>query len=287
MRKPRHNDTTRRAFLKGTLSAAALLGCLGSSARIASGKAIDMSTQPVPRPVPPSARGASLAARIKAISNIFEVGGPQADYRYVENLDDGRGYTVTSYGFCTGTGEVGELISRYATHAPSTPLKHYAALMPPVSDTEDAPAGFPAAWQKEITNQALAAVCDAEADRLLYAPAMRAATAANVHSPVGLLVFYDTFLQHGSGDDPDSFSAIYADAIARVRRSPSQGEADLIRTFLMIRKEVLLDPSEADTRRVWRQSASRVDALLNLLATNPDLTPPVTVTSQDVHIIVG
>jgi chitosanase len=283
------NDTTRRAFLKGTLSAAALLGCLGSSARIASGKAIDMATKPVPRPVPvsPSARGASLAARIKSISNIFEVGGPQADYRYVENLDDGRGYTVTSYGFCTGTGEVGELISRYAVRAPDTPLKRYAAHMPPVSDAEDSPAGFPAAWQKESANQTLAAVCDAEADRLLYAPALRAATAANVHSPIGLLVFYDTLLQHGSGDDPDSFSAIYADAIARVRASSLKGEDDLIHTFLMIRKEVLLDPSAADTRRVWRQSASRVDALLNLLYTNPDLTPPITVTSQDVHIVVG
>ena len=32
---------------------------------------------------------------------------------------------------------------------------------------------------------------------------------------------------------------------------------------------------------------TRVDALLNLLNTNPDLVAPVTVLSSDVHVIVG
>jgi hypothetical protein len=37
----------------------------------------------------------------RAITNIFEVDNPAGDYRYVENLDDGRGKTVTHYGFIT------------------------------------------------------------------------------------------------------------------------------------------------------------------------------------------
>ena len=55
---------------------------------------------------------------------------------------DGRGYTVTNYGFCTGTGEVSELIKLYMEVVPDTPLKHYLALMPPAVDTEGTPAAL-------------------------------------------------------------------------------------------------------------------------------------------------
>ena len=57
-----------------------------------------MGTAPLINPV--------MATRIKAISNVFEVGSPEPDYAYVEDLGDGRGYTVTQYGFCTYNGEV-------------------------------------------------------------------------------------------------------------------------------------------------------------------------------------
>src|SRR5262245_56682149 len=46
-----------------------------------------------------------LMRRIKAISNVFEVGRAEPDYAYVENLGDGRGFTVTQYGFCTYNNE--------------------------------------------------------------------------------------------------------------------------------------------------------------------------------------
>jgi chitosanase len=266
------------------------LFCLSHGARLASGKTIDMTTKAALGPVgspPRDPDSAALAARIKAISNVFEVGKPQADYRYVEDLGDGRGYTVTNYGFCTATGEVAELISLYAALVPDTPLKRYLALIPPAVDTAGTPRGFAADWRREVDTGRLAAVCDEEADRLFYQPAMKAATAAGIHSAIGRLVFYDTLLQHGEGDDPDSFSAIFAAALKRVGESGAAREDDLIRAFLEIRKEVLLDPSESDTRHAWRQSVSRVDALLNLLNTNPGLVAPVTVTSSDVHIIVG
>jgi chitosanase len=264
--------------------------CLSHGARLASGKAIDTTTKAAFGPVgapPLDPDSAVLAARIKAISNVFEVGGPEADYRYVEDLRDGRGYTVTNYGFCTATGEVAELINLYVTRVPDTPLKRYLAVMPPAVDTEGTARGFPADWRREVDAGQLAAVCDEEADRLFYRPAMKAARAAGIRSPIGRLVFYDTLIQNGGGDDPDSFSAIFAGALKRVSESGSAQESDLIRAFLEIRKEVLLDPHESDTRHEWRQSVSRVDALLNLLDTNPGLVAPVTVSSSDVHIIVG
>jgi chitosanase len=285
---PTHNS--RRAFLKGSCCMVGGLLCLGHGVRTASGKAVDMTTKAALGPAgatPLDPASAALAVRIKAISNIFEVGGPLPDYRYVENLGDGRGYTVTNYGFCTSTGEVSELIKLYMDVVPNTPLKHYLALMPPAVDTEGTPERFPADWRREVDAGRLAAVCDEEADRMFYRPAMKAATAAGVHSPIGRLVFYDTLIQHGSGDDPDSFSAIFTAAMKRVSDSGPVQEADLLRAFLAIRRSVLLNPSESGTRHEWQQSVTRVDALLNLLNTNPDLVAPVTVLSSDVHVIVG
>ncbi len=71
-----------------------------------------------------------LRRRIKAISNVFEVGRAEPDYAYVENLGDGRGYTVTQYGFCTYNNEVSDVIARYAEDVPATPLKRFLPHLP-------------------------------------------------------------------------------------------------------------------------------------------------------------
>lgn len=231
---------------------------------------------------------AALAARIKAISNVFEVGQPEAEYDYVEHLNDGRGYTVTNYGFCTGTGEVSLLIRRYADMVPDTPLKRFLMLMPPASSGRKGLSEFPDAWRAAIgAADGLVAVCDEEADRLFFNPALHAAEKAGIHSAVGKLIFYDTWLQHGGGDDPDSFNAIYSRARQSVASQSPCPESDFLRAFLMIRKAVLLNPAERATRSVWRQSAPRIDALLRLLDSNPDLVPPITVANAEVHAVVG
>src|SRR5690349_18329491 len=62
---------------------------------------------------------------IKAISNVFEVGRPEPAYDYVEALRDGRGFTVTQYGFCTYNDEVLSVIARIAGARPATPLRHF------------------------------------------------------------------------------------------------------------------------------------------------------------------
>ncbi len=229
----------------------------------------------------------SLPARIKAISNVFETGNPQADYAYVENLNDGRGYTVTSYGFCTSTGEVSGLIRRYSMIAPDNPLKHFLAWMEPASASEERLGDFPAAWRHEASvSNRLAAVCDEEADRLYFTPAMRAAEVADMRTPVGRLVFYDTWLQHGGDGDPDSFQAIYSRTLRQVGDHQACSEQDFIRAFLKVRKAVLLNAAETATRSVWRQSAPRVDALAKLLDENPNLIPPITVTNSEISVVI-
>lgn len=230
-----------------------------------------------------------MATRIKSISNIFEVGSPDPDYAYVENLDDGRGYTVTQYGFCTYNDEVSWVINRYAQGAPETPLKRFLPFMPPLrlgAGTEGL-TGFPQAWRAEVkASKLLAGACDEEADRLYLYPAMAEAQAVDVRSPIGLSIFYDTWLQHGASTDADSLKSILGRTVDETGGRGSLSESEFLRAFLVVRKAVLNNPTNHATRSVWRQSARRVDALMNLLDSNPDLVPPVDVINDDIHAVV-
>jgi chitosanase len=231
----------------------------------------------------------ALAARIKAITNVFEVGSPEPDYAYVENLGDGRGFTVTQYGFCTYNDEVSWVINRHARDMPDTPLKQFLPYLPPLAKGTGTAglAGFPRAWREEArSSKSLAAACDEEANRLYFFPAVEAASAAGIESPVGVSIFYDTLLQHGTSTDADSLKSILARAIAATGGRERTTEPEFLNTFLDIRKSVLESPANRKTASVWRRSARRVDALRNLLETNPDLVPPVKVVNDDIQAVV-
>ena len=233
------------------------------------------------------ASNADLVRRIKAISNVFEVGGCEPDYGYVEDLGDGRGYTVTQYGFCTYNDEVAQVIGRYARFVPDTDLKCFLPHLPPLAPGKQALTGFPAAWRKEITSsEYLSIACDEEADELYVRPALKAATAAGVQSAIGKSIFYDTWLQHGASGDRDSLTAILKRTIDETGGVSGSSETEFLRKFLAIRKAVLHEPANRETREVWRASAWRVDALLRLLDSNPGLVPPIQVANADDDVIV-
>jgi hypothetical protein len=268
----------------------------GPAARaFAAGPGHDMVAKPPPlsphgMPTPQSgatAPDADLARRIKAISNVFEVGRPEPDYAYVENLGDGRGYTVTQYGFCTYNSEVSQVIDRYARSVPDTSLKRFLPELPPHKWGQQTLTGFSAAWRKEIKSSKLLGIaCDEEADMLYFYPAVEAAAAVGIHSAIGKSIFYDTLLQHGASSDPDSLPSILKRTLEEHGDVEDSSEGDFLRAFLAIRKAVLEEPTNRQTREVWRASARRVDALLNLLNKNPELVPPIEVANADVDVIV-
>jgi len=216
-----------------------------------------------------------LSRRIKAISCVFEVGSPDPDYGYVENLDDGRGFTITQYGFTTYNTEVADVIGRILESEPDSPLKSFLPKLPP-QDWEGKNLGdFARAWKSAAKgSRALPQACDAVADTLYLAPAIAAAKSVGVSSPAGIAIFYDTLVQHGDGDDPDSLKAI-------MKSTQAAPEAEYLKAFLDARKRVLLHSSDKETREVWRESAGRVDALRALFERNPNLTPPINVGDGD------
>jgi hypothetical protein len=288
---------SRREFLHfaGHCCAASALAAATARLAHAAGPAHESVVKPRPldlegMPMPQnSARpaDAELSRRIKAISNVFEVGSPEPDYAYVENLGDGRGYTVTQYGFCTYNSEVAQVIDRYAAHVPTTPLKRFLPQLPPVKWSGQALGGFAAAWRKEVkASKFLGRACDEEADVLYFNPAVEAAATLGIHSAIGKSIFYDTLLQHGTSTDPDSLPTIIKRTLEENGDVESTSEAAFLRAFLAVRRLVLEDPHNQETQDVWRASARRVDALLKLLNANPDLVPPIQVTNADVDVTV-
>lgn len=228
-----------------------------------------------------------LVRRIKAISNVFEVGDVEPDYGYVENLGDGRGYTVTQYGFCTYNSEVTQVIERYLAHAPKTPLKRFLPELPPIKWTEQKLDGFAHVWRREIqASKFLGEACDEEANVLFFSPAIHSATAVGVKSPIGMAIFYDTLLQHGAGTDADSLPSILKRALEENGSVAATSEPEFLKAFLDVRKSVLENSTNHETRHVWRASARRVDALGKLLKDNPNLVPPIEVANADIEATV-
>jgi chitosanase len=230
-----------------------------------------------------------LKARIKGITNVFEVGKAEADYVYVEDLNDGRGYTVTNYGFVTREREVAQVIAHFAAKVPTTELKAFIPHLPPRGKGVDTSSlkEFPAAWMSAAKGSVeMADACESVADRLYFNPAMKAAEEFKLTSALGRAIVYDTILQHGDGNDPDSLRGIYKKTMAAIDGVTTINEIDLLYAFLEVRRDVLQHATDKSTALAWSKSVTRVDALQNILAENPALESPVRVRNSETDIRV-
>src|SRR5215204_5294803 len=49
----------------------------------------------------------------------------RAQYKYIEDIDDGRGYTAGIIGFCSGTSDMLQLVTEYTRRSPKNRLARY------------------------------------------------------------------------------------------------------------------------------------------------------------------
>lgn len=85
--------------------------------------------------------------------------------------------------------------------------------------------------------------------------------------PISKAVLYDTIIQHGDGNDPDSLGAILSSIDANVE----EDEAAWLSEFLCHRQNILEHACAQEVREVWKESAVRIDTLRQLLGDNPQL----------------
>lgn len=193
----------------------------------------------------------------------------KAQYQYIEDIGDGRGYTAGIIGFCTGTHDLLELVQLYTQRSPNNVLAKYLPALKKV-DGSDSHAGldptFVGDWKTAAKDPVFQKAQDDERDRVYFNPAVQQAKKDGLRA-LGQFAYYDAAVMHG----PDGMMSIRSRALKKAK-PPSQGgdETAYLNAFLDERVvEMKKEEAHSDTSRV--DTEQRVF----LRAGNLDLDPPL------------
>jgi chitosanase len=240
---------TRTAVLVAALTATLLSACAGA---------------PAPDPVRPGLDDPAekdIAMRLVSSAENSSLDW-KAQYGYLEDIGDGRGYTGGIIGFTSGTHDMLELVRAYTHDEPDNPLAPYLPALTAVdgSDSHDGLGDpFVAAWPAAADDPAFRAAQDAERDRVYFDPAVALAKQDGLRA-LGQFAYYDAIVVHGPGD-PDEWPDL-ASIRARAReraKTPAEGgdETAYLQAFLDVRIDAMHEEAaHEDTTRV--DTAQRV-----------------------------
>lgn len=198
----------------------------------------------------------------------------KAQYKYIEDIDDERGYTAGIIGFCSGTGDMLELVELYAERKPGNVLSKYLPALRKVNGTDSHKGldpNFTRDWRTAAKDPAFQQAQNDERDRVYFNPAVQQAKADGLRA-LGQFIYYDAIVMHGPGSDSVSFGGIRKTALKKAK-PPAQGgdEVAYLNAFLDARKAAMKsEEAHSDTSRV--DTAQRVF----LKNGNLDLDPPLT-----------
>lgn len=226
--------------------------------------------------------------RAEQITSVFENDTIELQYAYIENINDGRGYTAGRAGFTSATGDLLEVVERYTTAVPGNGL---AVFLPTLrqraasnSDDVTGLGGLPAAWVAAAADPIFRSTQDAVSDENYYLPAVEHGRELGLKTALAIAALYDASIQHGDGDDPDGVPAMIARTNARAGGSPATGvdERIWLAAFLDVRRETLAFANDPDTREAWAQVVERVDPFREQLsAGNLGLDGPIEINTAD------
>lgn len=197
----------------------------------------------------------------------------KAQYGYIEDIGDGRGYTAGIIGFCSGTGDMLDLVELYTRRKPGNVLAKYLPALREVDGTDSHDGLDPdyrRDWGKAAEDSAFQQAQNDERDRVYFNPAVSQGKADGIGT-LGQFAYYDAIVMHGDGDDATSFRNIRKRALARAK-PPAQGgdEVAYLNAFLDARVWAMKqEEAHSDTSRV--DTAQRVF----LKNGNLDLDPPL------------
>ncbi|NUR01810.1 MAG: chitosanase [Streptomyces sp.] len=178
----------------------------------------------------------------------------KAQYKYIEDIGDGRGYTAGIIGFCSGTGDMLDLVQLYTDRKPGNVLAKYLPALRAVNGSdshEGLDPNFPRDWRKAAQDTAFQQAQNDERDRVYFNPAVQQGKADRIGT-LGQFAYYDAIVMHGDGDDPTSFRNIRKRALNKAK-PPAQGgdEVAYLNAFLDARVWAMKqEEAHSDTTRV-------------------------------------
>ena len=193
----------------------------------------------------------------------------RAQYRYIEDIGDGRGYTGGIIGFTSGTGDMLEVVQAYARARHHTPLGRFLAALRRVKGTTSHAglgSNFVAAWQRAAKDQAFQRAQNHERDRVYFNPAVRLAKSDGLRA-LGQFAYYDACVVHGY----DGLLAIRKRTLLR-QVTPAAGgrETPYLEAFLderdveMKKEAAHTDLSRIETEQRWFLRSGNLDLRLPL-----------------------
>ncbi|MEU6868092.1 chitosanase [Streptomyces sp. NPDC046876] len=180
----------------------------------------------------------------------------KAQYKYIEDIGDGRGYTAGIIGFCSGTGDMLDLVEYYTRAKPGNVLAKYLPALRKVNGS-DSHAGldpnFTKDWAKAAQDPEFRKAQDHERDRVYFDPAVKQGKSDGV-GVLGQFIYYDAIVMHGDGSDSTSFRNIRKRALSKAK-PPAQGGSETAwlnafldaRVWAMKQEEAHSDTSRVDT----------------------------------------
>jgi chitosanase len=193
----------------------------------------------------------------------------RAQYGYIEDIHDGRGYTAGIIGFTSGTGDMLRLVQLYTRARPRNPLAPFLPALRVVNGSSSHRGlgpRFVTAWRRAARDQRFQRAQRIERDRWYFGPAVGLAKSDGLRA-LGQFAYYDAAVVHGV----DGLRAIRTRALA-LARTPAQ-EGDEV-SYL----SVFLDERDAEMRKEAAHSdLSRIETEQRrfLREGNLDLLPPL------------
>lgn len=239
-----------------------------------------------PRMVTSSPAWLSPDARRRAeqLTSLFESGSLEPRYEYSAYRQDGRGLTLGRGGFTSASGDMLEVVRRYAARSPGNSLDKYLKRLEALAASRSVEVtgleGLPSEWQTACGDPAFRTIQDAVLADFYYKPAMRHGDEVGLRTALGRAIVYDTIVQHGNGHDPDGLPTLLASASQEVKGDPTKGidEKAWVRAFLQERRANMAHARNPMIRDVWSRSVGRIDVLIALEKSgNWDLKGPIKV----------
>jgi chitosanase len=198
----------------------------------------------------------------------------RAQYGYIEDIGDGRGYTGGIIGFCSGTSDMLDVVRRYTVIAPRNGLAKYLPWLRRVNGTDKHTGlgtGFVNAWRAAASDVKFQRAQNVVRDKDYFNPAVLQAKRDGLRT-LGQFAYYDAIVMHGPGSDASSFGGIRRAALAKAR-TPAQGGSEVayLNAFLDARTTAMRrEAAHSDVSRI--STAQRVFLRAGNLDLNPSLT---------------
>jgi chitosanase len=146
----------------------------------------------------------------------------RAQYRYIQDIHDGRGYTAGIIGFCSGTGDMLEVVRAFTRARPHNGLRRFLPALRHVNGSASHKGlgkRFVATWRRAAKQPAMRRAQDAERDRVYFRPAVKLARADGLRA-LGQFAYYDAAVVHGF----DGLRGVRDRALARAATPAAGGD---------------------------------------------------------------